>query len=141
MNNTRRYLIEERFAHLAVSAHGVVQALVADAAGHAAGRLVHGRIEVALARVVVAIAPFAGVRLTTDGRSPGQVVVEVLALLAVEALRVVRALAAAVHHVRARLDPFEGQAAGRVTVARARASDHHVVDGVVVFLLNFLPET
>lgn len=58
------------------------------------------RIEMAAIGVVVAIATLARVRLTTNGRSPGQVIEKVLAFLAVQSLRVVRALTASVNHVR-----------------------------------------
>ena len=64
------YLIEEGFALFAVTAHGVVLAIVADTARNAPGRLVNGRIEMAPVRMVVAVAPFAGVGLAADGRPP-----------------------------------------------------------------------
>ena len=84
---------------LAIAAHGVVLAIIADSAGDFAGGFVDGGVKVALVRVVVTVAAFARVRLSTDGRLPGVVVVKILALFAVEALGVVRALASAVHHV------------------------------------------
>ena len=93
------YLIIEQFALLAIAAHGVVLAIIADSAGDFAGGFVDGGVKVALVRVVVTVAAFARVRLSTDGRLPGVVVVKILALFAVEALGVVRALASAVHHV------------------------------------------
>ena len=125
-------LVIEGLALLAVAAHGVVLAIVAHAAGNPSGGLVHGRIKVAPVRVVVAVAALARVRLAADGGPPRQVVVKVLALLAVESARVVGALAPAVHHVGARVDARQRQAARRVPVARARAAHHHVVDAVVV---------
>ena len=114
-------------------------AVVADAAGDAAGGFVDGRVKVAPVRVVVAIAAFASVCLAANGRPPGQVVVEILALLAVESLGVVRALAPSVHHVRPLVDGRQGQAARGVAVTRAGPSNHHVVDGVVVLVLDLLP--
>ena len=114
-------------------------AVVADAAGDAAGGFVDGRVKVAPVRVVVAVAALASVGLAANGRPPGQVVVEILALLAVESLGVVRALAPSVHHVRPLVDGRQGQAARGVAVTRAGPSNHHVVDGVVVLVLDLLP--
>jgi len=95
--------VVERFALLAIAAHCVVLAAVADSARYPSGGFVHGRIVVAAIGVVVAVASFAGVGLATDGRPPRQVVVEIFTLLAIEALGVVGALAAAVDHVGARV--------------------------------------
>jgi len=86
--------------------------------------------------VVVAVALLAGVRLGDDGRAPRQVVVEVLAALAVEPHRVVRALAAAVHHVGAVGDAGQRQTARRMAIAGAGSSHHHLVYAVVVLLLD-----
>ena len=88
--------------------------IVADSAGYPSGGLVDGRIVVTAVCVIVTVAAFARVGLSANGRSPRQVVVEVFALFAVEALGVVRALAAAVYHVgrvRMRVDARKRQAA------------------------------
>ena len=61
--------------------------------------------------------------------------VEVLTSLAVEALGVVGALAPPMHHVGAVRHPGQGETAGGVSVAGARASHHHLVDAVVVLFL------
>ena len=79
---------------------------------------------------------FAGVGLLPNRRLPGQIVIEIHTSLAVESLRVVNALAAAVHHLRHGIHAGQGQAARRVAVARAPAGHHHLVDGVVVLLLK-----
>lgn len=79
---------------------------------------------------------FARVGLRDHSGAPWQIVVEVLALLAVEAHGVVGTLAAPVYHVRAVKHAGQGQAARGVPVARTRPSHHHVVDAVVVFLLQ-----
>ena len=73
--------------------------IVADSAGYSARSLVDRFVEVAGTGMIVAIARPTGVRLFADRGLPRQVVVEVLALLAVETLSVVRALASAVDHV------------------------------------------
>jgi len=51
-----RVVVEERFALLAVVAHRVVLAVVADAAALSTCRLVHGRVEVAPRGVPVTLA-------------------------------------------------------------------------------------
>lgn len=89
--------VEERLALFAVLALGVVHTVVANAAAHEAGRLVDGAIEVAASGVLIAIAPTTFVPLITDGRSPRQVVEEVLTLFAVKSLRRVSAFATTVN--------------------------------------------
>ncbi len=89
--------VEVRLALFAVLAHRVVLAVVADAASHVSGSLVGGPVEVAARRVRIAVAALAFVRLLFDRRMPRDVVVEVLALLAVQPFRVMRTLATTVH--------------------------------------------
>jgi len=76
--------------------------------------------------------------LLADGRLPGQIVEKVIAVLAVETLGVVGALALAVHHIRPGQHVGQRQTSGRVSITRARATHHHVVNGVVVLFLQKL---
>lgn len=89
--------------------------------------------------MAVTVAAATCVGLLADGGLPGQVVVEILAFLAVAALGVMGTLALAMHHVLLVGHAVEGQAARGVTVARARATYHHVLDGIVVLLANLRP--
>lgn len=93
-------MVEERLAELAVLSSGVVLTIVTNTSGHSTASLVNGLVKVTAGRVLVTVTSSAGVGLLTHGRFPGQVVVEVLALLAVLALRVVGTLALAVNHFR-----------------------------------------
>lgn len=84
---------------------------------------------------------FAGIRLSSDSRPPRQVVVEVLALLAVLSFGVVRALTFAVNHLWYHL-PVPGAGSktpAGVAVTRATSTNDHVVYGVVILLLNLVP--
>ena len=65
--------------------------------------------------------------------------VKVLALFTVETFGVVCTFTATVHHVGALLHSVQGQTARGVTVARARTTHNHIVDGVVILFLDFLP--
>lgn len=66
--------------------------------------------------------------------------VKVFALFTVETFGVVRAFTTAVHHVRALFYSVQRQTARSVAVARARTAHNHVVDGVVILFLDFLPD-
>jgi len=89
--------------------------------------------------MVVTVASLASVGGRPNGRPPRQIVVEVFASLAVQPGRVVLTLALTVNHVLSEhLLIIERNAPRCVTVARARAPNHHVVDGVVILLLNFV---
>lgn len=119
---------------------GVVLTVVAHSSTDASRVLINGVIEVTACRVVVATALLTRVGLLTKGRLPGQVIEKVLALLTVQSLGVVRALALSMHHVvliRV-LQVVQRQAPVRVSIARAGATDNHVGDGVVVLLTDLL---
>lgn len=122
--------VEEGHALLAVLALRVVHAVVADAAGDMAGGHEDGLVEVTADGVLVALALLAGIRLLAEGRLPGQIVEEVLAELTVQALGVVGALAAPVHHavlvVLGHEGGIQGQALRGMAVAGAGTSHHHV---------------
>lgn len=92
-------MIIEWLALFAILPTRVVLAIVADPAGHPPRSLVNCFVEVAGSGMIVAVARSAGVRLLADRGLPRQIVVEVLALLAVETLGVVGALASTVDHV------------------------------------------
>jgi hypothetical protein len=91
--------------------------------------------------MLVTITAFASVGLATNGRPPGQIVVEIFTLLAIETLGVVSTFAATMNHVRPLVYTRQGQTARSVTVTRARTSHHHVINGVVVLVLDLLPGT
>lgn len=93
------YLIEERFALLAVASKSVVLAIVADTTRDPSSRLIDRWIKVAPIRVMITIAAFASVRLATNSRPPRKIVIKVFALLAVESFSVVRTFTATVDHV------------------------------------------
>ena len=101
----RNVVIIERFALFAVLSTSVVLAIVTDSARDSAGPLVDRLVEVTGGGMVVAVARSASVRLLSNSWLPRQIVVEVLAFLAVETCRVVGALAPAVHHVLLVRDP------------------------------------
>lgn len=126
--------IEERLAQFAIRSHGVVLAIVANAAGHPSRTFVNSFVEVTGTRVIVTDARSASVRLLPDGRFPRQIVVKVLALLAVQSGCVVSAFASTVHHVLLVGDARKRKTPGRVAVARTGSADHDVLDSVVVFL-------
>lgn len=92
-------MIIEWLALFAILPPRIVLAIVADSAGHSARSLVDRFVEVAGIGMIVAIARSTSVRLFADRGLPRQIVIEVLALLAVEALGVVRTLASAVDHI------------------------------------------
>jgi len=92
-------MIKKWLALFAILPSRVVLTIIADSAGHSARSLVDRFVEVAGIGVIVAIARSTGVRLFADRGLPRQVVVEVLALLTVEAPGVVRTLASAVDHI------------------------------------------
>lgn len=96
------YLIEERFALLAVASKSVVLAIVTDTTRDSSSRLIDSWIKVAPIRVMITVAAFASVRLTTNSRPPRKIVIEVFALLAVESLGVVRTFTSTVDHVWSR---------------------------------------
>ena len=129
-------MIIERFALFAILSTSVVLAIVTDSARDSAGPLVDRLVEVTGGGMIVAVARSASVRLLSNSWLPRQIVVEVLAFLAVEACRVVGAFAPAVHHVLLVRDPGQREAPGCVAVARAGPTDHHVLDSVVVFLAD-----
>lgn len=129
-------LIKERFAFLTVMAHGVVSAFIADTAADTTGCLVNGGIEVTPGGVVVAIAPFACICILSLCRSPRQIIVKVFTLLAVQSLRVVRTFASTMYHVSVVLLPWKWNTPGGVAVAGTAATDHHVVQGIVIFLFD-----
>lgn len=109
-------LVEERFALFTISAHCIVLTVVTDTARDAACSLVDGRIVMAPVRVLIAVAPFTGVGLSTNGRSPWKVVVKVFTLLTIKSFGVVSTLAAAVDHVGAIINAGQRQATRCVTV-------------------------
>lgn len=98
-----------------------------------------GWIKVTSGGMVVAVASLAGVGRRPDGGHPRQVVVKVFASLAIQPGRVVLTLALPENLVLAKhLLIVQRDASGGMTVARAGASDYHVIDGVVVLFLNFI---
>lgn len=135
---TLRVLEVERHALFTVEPHGVVLAVITDATTHASRTLPHGRIEVTLIGMTIAVTGFAWIWVPLTRWSPGLVVVQIFAAFAVEAFRVVRALALAKHHVISCSVGFSflWYAATGVAIAGARASNNHVIDGVIVLLLD-----
>lgn len=135
----RHVVIVERFALFAILSSRVVLAVVADATGHSSRSLINRFIEVTGFAMIVAIALPARVRLLADRRFPRQIVIEVVACLAVQTLGVVSALASAMDHVLLVDDAGQRQTFRGVSVARTGTADHHVLDGVIVFLADFGP--
>lgn len=127
-------MIIERFALFAILAPRIVMAIVADSAGHSSRSLVNRLVKVARGSVIVARPT--GVRLFADRGFPRQIVVKVLAILAVQSFGVVSALASAVDHVLFVGDSGQRQTSGSVSVAGAGSANHHILDGVVIFLAN-----
>ena len=84
--------------------------------------------------MVIAFAPFALIRLLPNAGPPGRVIVEVLAIITVQALRVVRALAFAMDHVwqLCRMGRFiaNWDTSLGMAIAGARATYNQLVDGV-----------
>ena len=78
---------------------GVVHAIVANPTGDHPTGVIDCPIEVTAGGVVVALAATALIGLVSYGWPPGSVVVEVLALFAVQSLGVVGALTSAVDHI------------------------------------------
>ena len=114
------FLIISRPTLFAVGAHRVMQTIVANAAGAIPRRQIFEWIEMASIGVPVAFASFASVGHATDSRHPRQVVVEILALLAIQAFGVVLTLAFAVDHIPTmNLLIIQRNTSGSVTVARA----------------------
>lgn len=130
-------LIISRTTLLAIGAHRMAKTSITHSSRPVPGSQIFERIVVASVRVTVTLASLAGVGDTSNRRHPRQIVVEILALLAVQAFSVVLTLAFAVDHVSP-MDPLvlQRNAPRSVSVARAGSSHHHVVDGVVVLLLN-----
>lgn len=95
----RHIVIIKWLALFAILPSRVVLTIVADSTGHSARSLVDRLVEVAGIGMVVTITWPTCVRLFAHRGFPWQVVVEVLALLAIETLGVVRTLASAVDHV------------------------------------------
>lgn len=93
------YLVEERFALFAVASKSIVLAIVADTTRDPSSRLIDSWIKVAPVRVMITVAAFASIRLSTDSRPPRKIVIKVFALLAVESLGVVRTFTSTVDHV------------------------------------------
>lgn len=74
--------------------------------------------------------------LLSESRLPWQVVVEIFAVLAVQAFGVVGALASSVDHVVLSVESLQRQTTRSVTVAGAGTTNDHVRDGVVVLLVD-----
>lgn len=110
--------------------------VVADTPGYPTASLVDSFVKVAAGRVAVTVTHATGIGLLADGWFPGQVVKEVLALLAVATLGVVGTVASSVDHVIFVSDTVERKTMRSVTVARAGTSDNHLLDGVVVLLTD-----
>lgn len=135
---TLRVLEVKRHTLFTVESHGVVLAVVADTATHASRTLPHGRVKVALAGMAIAVTGFAWIWVPLARWSPRLVVVQIFAAFAVEAFRIVRTLALAKHHVIScgiGLSLLWDAATG-MAIAGARSSNNHVVDGVIVLLLD-----
>ena len=130
--------VEKFGTFLAVLAGGVVLTVVTNTARNAAAQIENRAIERTAGRVIVALTALAGVHLTSDGRLPFQVVVQVQAAVAVVAGGEVAAIAFSVDHAGHRALAGLRNAARRVTVTAATATNHHVVDGVIVLLLDLL---
>lgn len=110
--------------------------VIADTSGQSAAQLEHRSVERTAGRMIVTLATFAGVHLTADGRLPFQIVVQVQTSVAVVAGGEVTTVTLAVHHAGHRALAGLRNTARRVTVAAATATHHHVVDRIVVLLLD-----
>jgi len=131
-----RIPVEELFALFTVTTHGVVHTVVTDTSTDTTRQLKHSSVKVATGRMVVTITTSARIGLLA-GWFPRQVIVEILARFAVETLGVVGTFTLAVNHVGLGLHPLLRQTARGVAVARTRPSHHHLIDSIVIFLLNF----
>lgn len=78
---------------------------------------------------------FTSIWFLSDGRSPWQVIIKVFTRITIVTLSIVCTLAAALHHIRSVFHSFKGQTARGMTVAWAGPSDHHIIDGIIVFFL------
>ena len=67
--------------------------------------------------------------------------VEIFTLLAIETFGVVGTLATTVNHVRPLVYTRQRQTTRSMAVTRAGTSHHHVINGVVVLVLDFFPGT
>ncbi len=98
-------------------------------------------VEVALGRVVIALAPLALVGLAGSGGHPRSIVIQGQAPLAVDTVRVVLTHTLAVHHacgVRVVASVLDRHALVGVAIAQAAASHHHLVQSVVVLLADLV---
>lgn len=91
--------IEERHALLAMLTLRIMQTIVAHSARDKPGGNKDRIIEVAAEGVAIALAFLARVCLLPERRFPWQIIVEILASLAIQALGVVRTIATSVHHL------------------------------------------
>ena len=128
--------VEEFGTLLTVLAGGVVLTVITDTARHAATQLEHRTIERTAGRVVVALTTFARVHLTSDGRLPFQIVVQIQAAVTVVAGGEMATVTLAVDHTRHRALTGLRNTARSVTVTTATATHYHVIDGIVVLLLD-----
>lgn len=114
-----RITVEIWFALFTVFTHRVVLAIVANSTRYIARCIVDGPVKMATktkrnagisfiplfhcailpCRMVIAFTAFALIRLLPNAGPPGRIIVEVLAIIAVQALCVVRAFAFAMNHV------------------------------------------
>lgn len=142
MRNVQLWItVEEWNALLAMLALSIVLAVIADTATDTTRVLIDGVIKVTACCVTVAVAHLTGIRLLAKRRFPGQIIEKVLALFAVQTLGVVRTLATSMHHLApgvGELQIVQRQAAVSVTIARARTSDDHLGNRVVIFLPDLL---
>lgn len=131
--------VEEGPAELTVGPHCVVLTCITHASTHIARCQVHGHVKMAAVGVPMALALLAGMTVAILGWTPGQVMIEILTLLAVEALSVVFADTGPMNHALSmRWCPGGGCTLGGVSVAETVASNYQFIQGVVV-LLSDLP--
>ena len=123
---------------MTVLAGRIVLTVVTHATRYAAAQLEHRSIERAAGRMIVAFTAFARVHLTSNGRLPFQIVVQIQAAVTVVAGGEMATVTLAVDHTRHRALTGLRNTARSVTVTTATATHYHVIDGIVVLLLDLL---
>jgi hypothetical protein len=130
--------VEEWLALLTVPAHSVVLTIITDPTTGTIGDLIDSRVKVTAISVTVAIASFTLIGLAMRGRPPGLVIIECLASLTVVPLGVVTAETFPLDHSLLEGYTFSRDAACGMSITVTAATDHHVIDGIVVFLTDLL---
>lgn len=132
--------IEEGPAEFAVVPSCVVLTSITHPSTHVARCQVYSHVKMAFVGVPMALTLPTNMTVAIFCRTPGQVMIEILTLLTVEATSVVFADAGPVHHaLHMGWCPWCGCTLGGVSIAEAVATHDQLIQGIIVFLSNFAP--